>query len=272
MKEAGLQPFGRQALRVHLDIANHRVQLSTPGQRADEWPFSKDRKRIGPFSRRLYALSLAPSFEVLPTFSPCLYALSSLSCCLHALPLFVACLRIQFGGNPQSVSPPQFLHPLPISAHNAANARFHWARHIDDGVQVVGHQAELQNADGRVVFAHHIQLVNNSVAQCRPFYPCQRRRVLRNHQCAKQRLARRHRQCDVIHPGPSPGSSRLLPLPLFMRRHILYCFYSWHPFIPFSWGLSLITTCSPASPLLLLWAATAHRRGCFRQRSGKHLP
>ena len=46
-------------------------------------------------------------------------------------------------------------------------------------MQVVGHQAELENANSGIVLAHHIQLINNGIAQCRALHPRLRRVILR---------------------------------------------------------------------------------------------
>ncbi len=48
-------------------------------------------------------------------------------------------------------------------------------------MQMIRHQTELQDADGWIVAAHDIQLVNNGVSQRRAFNPCLRRVVLRYH-------------------------------------------------------------------------------------------
>ena len=49
-----------------------------------------------------------------------------------------------------------FSNPLPISANYAADARIHYLRHMDNSMQVVWHKTELENANSRIVPAHHI--------------------------------------------------------------------------------------------------------------------
>jgi len=87
-------------------------------------------------------------------------------------------------------------------------------------MQVVWHQAELQNADGRIVPAHHVQFIDNSITQSRPLYSRIRGNAIRNYQSSKQRFTRRHRQRDMIHPNTTPCRPRLLPLPLSQFHHI----------------------------------------------------
>jgi hypothetical protein len=92
---------------------------------------------------------------------------------------------------------------------------------MDDSMQVVWHQAELQNADGRIVPAHHVQLIDNSITQSRPLYSSIRGNAIRNYQSSKQRFTRRHRQRDMIHPNTTPCRPRFLPSPLSQFHHIL---------------------------------------------------
>ena len=120
-----------------------------------------------------------------------------------------------FGRNRQSVCPPQLLHPLPIPANHAAYACVHDPCHPNNGMQMVGHQAELQNPNVRIVPAHHIELINDCIAQCRTLHSRLRRVVLSYHQRAQQRLARRHSQRNMINANTPPCRTRLLPLPLF---------------------------------------------------------
>ncbi|MBO4593656.1 MAG: hypothetical protein J5678_05670 [Bacteroidaceae bacterium] len=53
---------------------------------------------------------------------------------------------------------------------------------MDNSMQVVWHKAELEDANRRIVPAHHIQLINNCIAQGRPLYPSLRGVILWNHQ------------------------------------------------------------------------------------------
>ena len=84
-------------------------------------------------------------------------------------------------------------------------------------MQVVGHQAELENANGGIVLAHHIELIDNRISQCGAFHSRLRRVVVGYHQRAQQRLARWYRQRNMINADTPPCRPWLLPLPLIFH-------------------------------------------------------
>lgn len=94
---------------------------------------------------------------------------------------------------------------------------------MDNGVEMIGHQAEMQDTDLGVVGVDMYQLVDDRVAEVGAEDGGLGGVVVGDDKVAEERLAVRGNERHVIDADATPCSSVFLPMPRFCHRSEILC-------------------------------------------------
>ena len=199
-KEAGFEALGSEAGGVHLDIADHRLELTVRGHRTNKRLFDKDDilnpNIISGNGRNLF-------------LSPNTISGNGQNLIRDGRNL----LHRNLLGNGVNA---ELFDALPETTDGRKDALGHWGGDVENGMKMVRHEAVLQETDLRVTLGDLSQVVDNSFAEFRALDIGLRRVVLGTFQFSENRLTRRNYQNHVIDAYAVPCMTVFLPMPVVL--------------------------------------------------------
>ncbi len=190
-EEAGFEALSSEAGGVHLDIANHRLELAASGHGAEEGFLRED--------DILLPDSISGNGRNLIRNGRNLGVPDSIS----------GNERNLVGGRVKG----EFFDALPEATDDSEDALRHGGCDVEDGMQVVRHEAVLEQFDLGVSLGYLGEVVNDGFAEFGALHVGLHGVVVGDDEFAQQGVAGRYHKDHVVDADAAPSAAVLLPMP-----------------------------------------------------------